>query len=114
MARTAYGANVGPDDSMTIDELARRAGCTTRTVRNYQTLGLVPSPTLTGRVGRYGEAHLGRLRLIARLLEQGFSLGGIRGLLEAWEQGRSLGAVLGFEQALTAPWSDEEPEHLTL
>ncbi len=99
---------------MTIDELARRAGCTTRTVRNYQTLGLLPPPALTGRVGRYGEAHLGRLRLIARLLEQGFSLVGIRELLEAWEQGRSLGAVLGFEQALTAPWSDEEPEHLTL
>ena len=105
---------MGPDDSMTIDELARRAGCTTRTVRNYQTLGLVPPPALTGRVGRYGEEHLGRLRLIARLLEQGFSLSGIRELLQAWEEGRSLGAVLGFEQALTAPWSEEEPEYLTL
>ncbi|MDQ3354763.1 MAG: MerR family transcriptional regulator, partial [Actinomycetota bacterium] len=28
--------------------------------------------------------------------------------------GRSLGEVLGFEAALTEPWSDEEPERVTL
>lgn len=95
---------------MTIDELARRAGCTTRTVRNHQTAGLLPPPTLVGRVGRYDEGHLGRLRLIAQLQEQGYSLAGISGLLQAWESGRSLADVLGFEQALTAPWTDEEPE----
>ena len=95
---------------MTVDELARRAGCTTRTVRNHQTAGLLPPPTVVGRVGHYGEGHLARLRLIAQLQQQGYSLAGIASLLEAWERGHSLADVLGFEQTLTAPWSDEEPE----
>jgi DNA-binding transcriptional MerR regulator len=99
-----------PAEGMTIDDLARRAGVTSRTVRNHQTAGLLPPPRLVGRVGRYDDGHLGRLRLIAQLQEQGYSLAGIAGLLEAWESGRSLADVLGFEQALTAPWSDEEPE----
>ena len=94
----------------TIDELARQAGTTSRNIRNYQTLGLLPPPALAGRVGRYDEGHLARLRLVARLQEQGFSLSGIAELLRAWEQGRTLSHLLGFEQALTAPWSDEEPE----
>lgn len=116
MATSWYGGAVpGADRSggMTIDELAQRAGCTTRTVRNHQTAGLLPPPALVGRVGRYDEGHLGRLRLISQLQEQGYSLAGIAGLLEAWESGRSLGDVLGFEQVLTAPWTDEEPELVT-
>ena len=99
---------------MTVDQLAQRAGTTTRNVRNYQTQGLLPPPTLVGRVGYYDEGHLGRLRLIAQLQEQGFSLAGIAELLRAWEQGRSLADLLGFEEALTAPWSDEEPEFMSL
>lgn len=98
---------------MTIDELAREAGSTTRNIRNYQTLGLLPPPSLVGRVGYYDRGHLGRLRLIAQMQDQGFSLAGIAELLRAWQEGRSLADVLGFEQALTAPWSDEEPEVMT-
>jgi DNA-binding transcriptional MerR regulator len=99
---------------MTVDELAQRAGTTTRNVRNYQTQGLLPPPALVGRVGYYDEGHLGRLRLIAQLQGQGFSLAGIAELLRAWEAGRSLGDLLGFEEALTAPWTDEEPELMSL
>jgi len=98
---------------MTVDELARRAGSTTRNIRSYQTLGLLPAPAVVGRVGYYDEGHLGRMRLIARLQEQGFSRAGIVELLRAWEQGRSLGDMLGFEEVLTAPWSDEQPETMT-
>jgi len=97
----------------TIDELARRAETTTRNVRNYQTQGLVPGPTMVGRTGYYDEGHLGRLRLIAQLQGQGFSLAGIAELLNAWEQGRSLADLLGFEEILTAPWSTERPEFMT-
>lgn len=99
---------------MTIDELARRAGTTTRNVRAYQTRGLIPAPALRGRVGYYDESHLARLRLIDRLQEQGFSLAGIEHLLEAWEEGRSLTDLLGFEEALTAPWSEEAEERISL
>ena len=97
-----------------MDELARRARTTTRNVRNYQTLGLLPPPSMVGRVGYYDDGHLGRLRLIARLQDQGFTLAGIRELVLAWEQGRSLADLLGFEQVLTAPWNVEEPEYLTV
>ncbi len=95
---------------MTVDELAQKAGTTTRNVRNYQTLGLLPPPTMVGRVGHYDEGHLARLRLVDRLQGQGFSLSGIAALLRAWEEGRDLGDVLGFEEALTAPWSEEQPQ----
>jgi DNA-binding transcriptional MerR regulator len=99
---------------MTVDQLAQRANTTTRNVRNYQTQGLLPGPKMVGRVGYYDEGHLGRLRLIAQLQAQGFSLAGIAELLKAWEQGRSLAHLLGFEQVLTAPWTDEKPEFWTL
>ena len=101
---------VSEKERFTIDELARQAGSTTRNVRNYQTLGLLHPPTMVGRVGYYDDGHLARLRLIARLQDQGFSLGGIGELLRAWEEGRGLAEVLGFEQALTAPWTEEKPE----
>ncbi|MDQ6797458.1 MAG: MerR family transcriptional regulator [Actinomycetota bacterium] len=94
---------------MTIDDLARETGVTTRTIRAYQTDGLLPHPRLAGRVGLYDEGHVARLRYIAHLQSQGFSLAAIRALLEAWEDGRSLSDVLGFEDALTAPWTDEAP-----
>lgn len=87
---------------MRLDELARRAGVASTTVRLYQNRGLLPGPRLAGRTGYYGEAHLARLRLIGRLQEQGFSLAGIGRLLETWEQGRDLGDLVGVEQQLDA------------
>jgi DNA-binding transcriptional MerR regulator len=101
-------------DGMTIDELARATGTTTRTIRAYQTQGLLPHPRLAGRVGVYDDGHLARLRYIAHLQERGFSLAAIREMLTAWEEGRSLSDVLGFEEALTTPWSDEAPGHIDL
>jgi len=100
-------------DTMTIDELARRAGTTTRNVRAHQTRGLLPPPRMVGRVGHYGGDHLVRLAYIDRLQQRGFSLAAIRDLLTGWDEGRSLTEVLGFEEALSAPWSDEEPERFS-
>src|SRR6266480_1820805 len=97
----------------TIDELARKAGTTTRNIRSYQTKGILPPPRMVGRVGYYSEGHLARLKYTAGLQERGFSLAAIGCLLSAWEEGRSLQDVLGFEEALTAPWSDEVPDRFT-
>ncbi|HYX43705.1 MAG TPA: MerR family transcriptional regulator, partial [Acidimicrobiales bacterium] len=69
------------DDGMTIDELARAAGVTTRSIRAYQTAGLLPHPRLVGRVGRYDDGHLARLRYIGHLQDRGFSQAAIRDLL---------------------------------
>jgi DNA-binding transcriptional MerR regulator len=85
-----------------LDELARRGGVASTTVRLYQTKGLLAPPRLEGRTGWYDDSHLSRLRLIARLQGEGYSLASIANLLEQWEQGRSLDAVIGVEAELDA------------
>ncbi len=89
-----------------LDELARRAGVASTTVRLYQTKGLLAPPRLDVRTGWYDDSHLSRLRLIARLQGEGYSLAGIANLLEQWEQGRSLDAVIGVEAELDALLGD--------
>ncbi|WP_432278931.1 MerR family transcriptional regulator [Nocardia brasiliensis] len=83
----------GPE--MTIDELAREAGTTVRSLRVYHERGVLPSPLMKGRTGFYGDDHLSRVRTIGRLLDRGIKLNGIRELLEAWDRGDDLGDVLG-------------------
>jgi DNA-binding transcriptional MerR regulator len=83
-----------------LDELARQAGVASTTVRLYQTKGLLAPPRLEGRTGWYDDSHLIRLRLIARLQDEGHSLAGIAILLELWERGRGLDAIVGVEAQL--------------
>ena len=83
-----------------LDELARHADVASTTVRLYQAKGLLAPPRLEGRTGWYDDAHLSRLRLIARLQDEGHSLAGIADLLKQWEKGRSLDAVIGIEAGL--------------
>ena len=97
-----------PDELLTIDELARRAGTTTRNVRVYQERGLLPPPQRKGRLGLYGPEHLIRLQLVLRMLERGYPLAAIRELVEAWEAQRDLGDVLGLEEAIAAPYVSGE------
>lgn len=85
-----------------LDDLARRADVASTTVRLYQAKGLLAPPRLAGRTGWYDDSHLSRLRLIARLQNEGYSLAGIANLLSQWEQGRSLDAVIGLEAELDA------------
>jgi DNA-binding transcriptional MerR regulator len=89
-----------------LDELARRAGVASTTVRLYQAKGLLAPPRLEGRTGWYDDSHLTRLRLIARLQGEGYSLAGIANLLEQWEHGCSLDAVIGVEAELDALLGD--------
>ncbi len=89
-----------------LDDLARRAGVASTTIRLYQAKELLAPPRLAGRTGWYDESHLSRLRLIARLQAEGHSLAGIRNLLLEWEQGRSLDAVVGVETELDALLGD--------
>lgn len=87
----------GTTEAWTVDELAQRAGVPVRTIRQYQSMGLVPPPRRAGRVGLYGLPHLRRLQLIARLQGRGYSLAGIGDLLEAWRGGDALTDILGLE-----------------
>jgi DNA-binding transcriptional MerR regulator len=96
-----------------IDDLARAAGTTVRNVRVYQDRGLLPPPRREGRTGVYGEPHLARLRLIASLLDKGYTFAHIAEFLEAWQRGRNLTDLLGLEEVLTTPWSDEVDDYIT-
>jgi DNA-binding transcriptional MerR regulator len=96
MGADATDATPDPTLELTVDELARRVGLPVRTIREYQTVALLPPPRRQGRVGIYGASHLLRLQLIARLQERGYSLAGIRDLLSAWRDGAELGEVLGL------------------
>jgi DNA-binding transcriptional MerR regulator len=81
----------------TVDELARLSDVPVRTIREYQTLGLLHPPRRVGRVGRYDVSHRRRLELIGRLQRRGYSLAGIGDLLSAWRDGAALTDVLGLE-----------------
>lgn len=96
MVETAAGSEAPAPEELTVDELAGRAGLPVRTVREYQTMGLLPPPARRGRVGIYGATHLARLALVARLQARGYSLAGIRDLLGAWRDGGDLAEVLGL------------------
>lgn len=98
-----------PGDQLTVDRLAFLSGTTTRNVRAFQTLGLLPRPALHGRTGLYGPEHLDRLRAILRLQRSGFSLGAIGTLFDAWERGLTLEQVLGLPGS-TVPGLRSDPD----
>ncbi|MYZ36277.1 MULTISPECIES: MerR family transcriptional regulator [unclassified Streptomyces] len=79
-----------------MEELAREAGITVRTVRFYRERGLIQPPRREGRIAWYDDHHLARLRTIAALLERGHTLNGIADLATAFESGRDVGEVLGL------------------
>jgi len=68
---------------MKIGELAAAAGVHVETIRYYQRLGLLRSPTRRqGTVRRYDEQAIDRLRFIKRAQALGFSLDEVKLLLE--------------------------------
>jgi DNA-binding transcriptional MerR regulator len=97
-----------------IDELALRAGATSRNIRAYQARGLLPPPALVGRTGFYGEEHLRRLEIITDLQQRGFSLEAIRHILDAWSRGGDLSHLVGVRSILDAPFTAEQPARFTL
>lgn len=70
------------DGRYKLDELARAAGTSPRTVRYYVQRGLLPAPDFKGKDTAYGRAHLVRLRAIRRLQEEFLPLDAIAAELE--------------------------------
>jgi DNA-binding transcriptional MerR regulator len=91
-----------------MEELARKAGITVRTLRFYRERKLLAPPRREGRIAWYDDHHLARLRTIAALLERGHTLTGIAELAEALDHGRDVADLLG----VAAP-TEEEPVRLT-
>ncbi len=65
----------------TVGDVAERTALTPRTIRSYQTQGLLPPPERHGRVAYYDDSHLERLEEIGELKEDGLSLATIQDVL---------------------------------
>ncbi|KOT92228.1 transcriptional regulator [Streptomyces sp. NRRL F-5755] len=103
----------GEEPTLTVDELAARAGVTVRTVRFYSTRGLLPPPAIgPRRVGRYGAAHLSRLALIEELQHHGMTLAAIERYLARLPDDLSE-HDLAIHRALVASWSPDSAEEAT-
>ncbi len=98
----------------TVEELALAANTSVRNIRAYQDKGLLPPPTLRGRKGIYNNQHLSRLRVIADLLDRGYTLASILDLISGLEQGFGLSEILGMESAINSPWGKEAPEIISM
>lgn len=103
------------DEELSLDELAERSGVSSRTIRYYQSEGVLPSPRRDGRDARYNQGHLERLELVAELQERGLKLEAIKSLLErAGKQKTSVTEWLGIDEALRASWTDDHAATMTL
>lgn len=77
------------ETSYKLDELAKAAGTSPRTVRYYVQRGLLPPPVFRGKDSAYGREHLARLRAIRRLQADYLPLDAIASELE----GRSIAEI---------------------
>jgi len=74
--------------TLSIGEVAARAGIKASSIRYYESLGVLPAPERVSGQRRYEPGVLGRLTVIAVAQEAGFSLAEIRELLEGSDSGR--------------------------
>jgi MerR family transcriptional regulator, copper efflux regulator len=73
------------DDRMRIGDLTQRAGVTQRTVRYYESIGLLPPGEREGHGQHYyGEETLARLQKIDQLKKLGLSLDEIRDVIDLY------------------------------
>ncbi|WP_432040214.1 MerR family transcriptional regulator [Streptomyces cucumeris] len=101
------------EPTLTVDELAARAGVTVRTVRFYGTRGLLPPPVIgPRRVGRYGAEHLSRLALIEELQHHGMTLAAIERYLGRLPEDMSPDD-LAIHRAMVASWAPDAPEEIS-
>ncbi|MFK0018921.1 MerR family transcriptional regulator [Streptomyces sp. NPDC090798] len=101
------------EPTLTVDELAARAGVTVRTVRFYSSKGLLPPPVIgPRRVGHYSQEHLARLALIEELQRQGMTLAAIERHLQRLPADLSA-QDLALHRAVVASWAPDAAEDVT-
>ncbi|MFT4935427.1 MAG: MerR family mercuric resistance operon transcriptional regulator [Pseudoalteromonas distincta] len=69
------------DPAISIGELSRRTGGNIETIRYYERIGLLPTPSRRGRYRSYGAEDVDRLGFVRRARELGFTLDEVRALL---------------------------------
>jgi DNA-binding transcriptional MerR regulator len=93
-----------------IDELAHLSGIPSRTIRFYNTQGMLPPPIMHGRVAYYNQEHLLVLGLIKELKEQQLPLEGIKQLLEVRARHGDLQMNLALKQRFLRPLTSNAQE----
>jgi DNA-binding transcriptional MerR regulator len=83
-----YGRRV-MRESLTVGEVSRRAGVTAKTVRYYESIGLLPEvPRAANGYRRFRIEDVNRLKFIQRAKNLGLTLEEIRNLCSVAEQGQ--------------------------
>ena len=85
-----------------LDELAQLSGVNARNIRAYRERGLLDPPRRVGRSAYYDDAHVAQLKVIARLLDKGFSSAHIAEFFTSVRNGQDLADVLGIQRAKLA------------
>ena len=83
--RRVVSSSEAREGSLRIGELADASGVTAKTVRHYESIGLIPSAGRRNNSYRnYDEGDVHRLRFIRRARDLGFSVDQVRDLLLLW------------------------------
>jgi DNA-binding transcriptional MerR regulator len=110
---TASSMDPGNDVTFSLAELAAKASVPARTIRYYQSEGLLPRPDRRGREAIYRPEHLERIGLIMELRDRGLTLSAIKNLVTAEHPARTVSEWLGVDTTLSVPWSDDRPRLLS-
>lgn len=88
-------------ETMNIGTLARRSGVPTKTIRYYESVGLIEAPARSDNGYRvYDEEAVRTLSFVRKSRELGFPLDEVRCLLSLWhDKQRSSGEVRALAQA---------------
>jgi DNA-binding transcriptional MerR regulator len=109
----AEGAKAAPPKEYSIDDLAAVTRVPSRTIRFYQSKGVLPRPELRGRVAFYTDVHVERLKLVAELQDRGLqikAIGAIGELVTRMDKGElAINEWLGLEDQLKEPWANDRP-----
>src|SRR5436309_13714865 len=98
----------------TIDELAQISSMPSRTIRFYNTQGMLPPPTMRGRVAYYDEEHLLVLNIIKELKEQqNLPLETIKQMLEIRANYGEVQMNLALKQRLQRSLTGGQEVHLS-
>ena len=103
---TVWLAYTGKVATYRRDELAELSGVPARTIRYYQSVGLLPKPERVGKEAIFNDEHLERLRRITAMHAKGLRLEGIR---EVFDNTANVSASSTDWRFLFAP-HDRAPE----
>lgn len=108
------GEDQPSEPEYTIDELTAETGVPSRTIRFYQSSGVLPKPIKRGRIAYYSPLHIERLELIGKMQDRGLRMRAIKDLVEQIDAGEvELAEWLGLEQQLSSAWVDDAAKVLT-